>query len=104
MAGGVFGVPIEELARVSRLIASTAAGLSAEQDALDAEVSAFLESGWHGGSANAFAEQWYRFVEGARLVNQGCMQMSSLLVDNKEAFEGQETANAANVGAVGDRL
>ncbi|MBE5507657.1 hypothetical protein E3G54_004992 [Mycobacteroides abscessus] len=86
---------------MSRLIASTAAGLLAEQGALDAEVSAFLGSGWHGGSASAFAEQWFRFAEGAKLVNQGLSQMSSLLASNKGSFENQETVNATNVNAAG---
>ncbi|SPX87822.1 WXG100 family type VII secretion target [Mycobacteroides abscessus] len=101
MSGGVLGVPPEELQRVSRLIAATAAGLTSELGALDAEVSGFLGSGWHGGSAQAFAEQWIKFHEGAKLVNQGLSQMSSLLVSNKLSFENRETANAANVNAAG---
>lgn len=39
MSDGVLGVAPEELARVSRLIASTAAGLSSELGSLDSEVS-----------------------------------------------------------------
>ncbi|WP_078294360.1 WXG100 family type VII secretion target [Mycobacterium sp. D16R24] len=93
------GVSPEELARVSRLIASTAASLSAELGSLDSEVSEFVGSGWHGGSASAFAQQWGKFCEGAKLVNQGLSQMSSLLVGNKEAFENREAANTANVNA-----
>lgn len=99
MSDGVLGVSPEELARVSRLIASTAAGLSAELGSLDSEVSEFVGSGWHGGSASAFAQQWVKFCEGAKLVNQGLSQMSSLLVGNKEAFENREAANTANVNA-----
>ncbi|PVA70317.1 WXG100 family type VII secretion target [Mycobacteroides abscessus] len=101
MSDGVLGVPPEELTRVSRLIASTAASLSAELGALDSEVSEFVGSGWHGGSASAFAQQWVKFHEGAKLVNQGLSQMSSLLVSNKEAFEHRDAANAANVDAAG---
>ncbi|WP_100517216.1 WXG100 family type VII secretion target [Mycobacteroides abscessus] len=99
MSGGVLGVPPEELQRVSRLIAATAAGLTSELGALDSEVSGFLGSGWHGGSASAFAEQWIKFHEGAKLVTQGLTQMSGLLVSNKESFENQEAANTANVNA-----
>lgn len=101
MSDGVYGVAPEELQRVSRLIASTAASLSSELGSLDSEVSGFLGSGWHGGSASAFAEQWIKFHEGAKLVNQGLSQMSSLLVSNKLSFENRETANAANVNAAG---
>ncbi|CPU64499.1 WXG100 family type VII secretion target [Mycobacteroides abscessus] len=101
MSDGVLGVPPEELARVSRLIASTAASLSAELGALDSEVSEFVGSGWHGGSASAFAQQWVKFHEGAKLVNQGLSQMSSLLVSNKDAFENRDAANAASVDAAG---
>ncbi|WP_100458850.1 WXG100 family type VII secretion target [Mycobacteroides abscessus] len=99
MSDGVLGVSPEELARVSRLIASTAAGLSSELGALDSEVSAFVGSGWHGGSASAFAHQWVRFCEGAKLVNQGLSQMSSLLVGNREAFQNLDAANTASVDA-----
>ncbi|CPX14693.1 WXG100 family type VII secretion target [Mycobacteroides abscessus] len=101
MSDGVLGVPPEELQRVSRLIASTAAGLSAELGALDSEVSEFVGSGWHGGSASAFAQQWVKFCEGAKLVNQGLSQMSSLLVSNKASFEDRDAANAASVDAAG---
>lgn len=101
MSGGVYGVSPEELARVSRLIASTAAGLSSELGALDSEVSEFVGSGWHGGSAGAFAEQWVKFHEGAKLVHQGLSQMSSLLTSNKQSFENQEAVNAASVDAAG---
>ena len=87
--------------RVSRLIASTASGLSSELGALDSEVPEFVGSGWRGGSASAFAEQWVKFCEGAKLVNQGLSQMSSLLVSNKQSFENREAANTANVDAAG---
>jgi len=101
MSDGVLGVAPEELARVSRLIGSTAASLSAELGALDSEVSEFVGSGWHGGSASAFAEQWVKFCEGAKLVNQGLSQMSGLLVGNKESFVNRDAANTANVDAAG---
>lgn len=104
MSDGVLGVSADELARVSRLLAATAAGLSSELSALDAEVSALMGPLWNGGSASAFAEQWFRFAEGAKLVNQGLSQMSSLLVSNKDAFVNQESANEAETNAVGDRL
>ncbi|SHY57090.1 WXG100 family type VII secretion target [Mycobacteroides abscessus subsp. bolletii] len=101
MSGGVYGVSPEELQRVSRLIASTSASLTSEMGSLDSEVSEFLGSGWHGGSASAFAEQWVKFHEGAKLVNQGLSQMSGLLVSNKESFANREAANAASVDAAG---
>lgn len=99
MSGGVLGVSPEELQRVSRLVTATAGGLATELDALDAEVSRFVGSGWSGGSASAFTTRWFQWYEGAKLVHQGLAQMGSLLASTGEAFVGQDAATAANVNA-----
>ncbi|MEU9807576.1 WXG100 family type VII secretion target [Mycobacterium sp. NPDC050853] len=102
--GGILGVSPGELHRVSRLIAATGGGLAAELDALDAEVSKFMGSGWSGGSASAFTERWFQWYEGAKLVHQGLTQMSSLLASTEQAFVNQESTTAANVDAAATDL
>lgn len=89
---------------MSRLVGATAGGLATELDSLDAEVSRFMGSGWSGGSASAFTARWFQWYEGAKLVHQGLTQMSTLLSSTDQAFEGQETATAANVNATAEGL
>nr|WP_255780635.1 WXG100 family type VII secretion target [Mycobacteroides abscessus] len=101
ISGGVLGVSPEELQRVSRLVTATAGGLATELDALDAEVSRFVGSGWSGGSAAAFTARWFQWYEGAKLVHHGLAQMGSLLASTGEAFVDQDGVTAANVNVTG---
>ncbi len=98
---GVLGVAPEELRRVSGAVSSTADELIQGLQALDAEVSGFVGSGWTGMSSGSFAKSFWHWHEGAMEVHTGLAEMAHLLSTAADGYQRRDDASAESLGGGG---
>lgn len=91
----VLGVSPEDVQRVSAAVSAHANELVSGLQALDAEVSDFVGSGWTGLSSGSFAQSFWRWHEGAMQVHAGLAEMADLLNTAATAYRRQDDAGAS---------
>ncbi|GAS99229.1 type VII secretion target protein [Mycolicibacterium canariasense] len=92
---GVLGVSPDDVQRLSAAVSARADELISGLQALDAEVSGFVGSGWTGLSSGSFAQSFWRWHEGAMQVHAGLSEMANLLGTAATAYRRQDEAGAA---------
>ncbi|CDO09889.1 WXG100 family type VII secretion target [Mycolicibacterium cosmeticum] len=101
---GVLGVSPEVVQRVSAAVSASADELISGLQALDAEVSGFVGSGWTGLSSGSFARSFWRWHEGAVQVHAGLAEMANLLNTAATAYRRQDESAAAALSGDAGRM